>query len=382
MRIRTITAGTFLRYNGMDEEIEEIGSFLKEAGERYEEEGTEVQTLRLATQSFGTYQITGDEDSILDQISEMERIATRAGIDYLSVGSAFSPRFIKMIPHIIERTSTTCASAWIGDEREGVNWSHVEEAAKAVKSISDIYPDGSGNFRFASVSNVKPDTPFFPAAYHLDDPTTFSIGLESGDIANRALEIADDISDIENTLLQDYWRECRTIQEIALTLPAEGFGYSGLDVSLCPSLDCDGSMANAISGILGRDFGSRGTLSVCRSLTGVLDEIHVKRCGYCGLMLPVMEDRGLAGCANQGKLSLERLLSYSSVCGTGLDMIPLPGNCSIDDIKWVIGDVGTLSVKLDKPLSARLLPIPGSKEGDSTDIDSPHLVNCKVIPSG
>ena len=41
----------------------------------------------------------------------------------------------------------------------------------------------------------------------------------------------------------------------------------------------------------------------------------------------------------------------------------------------IIGDVATLSVKLSKPLSARLLPVAGAKPGDRTGFDDPNMVN-------
>ena len=49
-------------------------------------------------------------------------------------------------------------------------------------------------------------------------------------------------------------------------------------------------------------------------------------CGYCGLMLPVLEDPVLAQRAGEGRYSVRDLLLYSSVCGTGLDVVPVPGD--------------------------------------------------------
>jgi uncharacterized protein (UPF0210 family) len=45
---------------------------------------------------------------------------------------------------------------------------------------------------------------------------------------------------------------------------------------------------------------------------------------------------------------------YSSVCGVGLDMIPLPGNITIEQLATIYLELGALSNKLqNKPLSAR-----------------------------
>ena len=80
-------------------------------------------------------------------------------------------------------------------------------------------------------------------------------------------------------------------------------------------------------------------------------------------MLPVMEDVVLAQRWAEGRLGLEQLLVYSAVCGTGLDTVPLPGDTSVEDLAKLICDVASLAVRLRKPLSARLLPVPGKRAG-------------------
>ena len=53
-------------------------------------------------------------------------------------------------------------------------------------------------------------------------------------------------------------------------------------------------------------------------------------------------------------VSLDALLSYSAVCGTGLDTIPLPGDITEERLDLIIGDMASLAFKWHKPLSARL----------------------------
>ena len=77
---------------------------------------------------------------------------------------------------------------------------------------------------------------------------------------------------------------------------------------------------------------------------------------------------------------MDALLSYSAVCGTGLDTIPLPGDVSTEQIARILGDVASLAFKWHKPLSARLLPAPGRKAGEMTELDDPFLVNAKIQP--
>jgi uncharacterized protein (UPF0210 family) len=99
-----------------------------------------------------------------------------------------------------------------------------------------------------------------------------------------------------------------------------------------------------------------------------------------GMMMPVLEDTRLSQLWSEGALSMDQLLAYSSVCGTGLDMIALPGDVTIDQLARIIGDVATLSVTHVKPLTTRLLPYPGGKPGDRTDFSDPHIVNTVLQP--
>ena len=95
----------------------------------------------------------------------------------------------------------------------------------------------------------------------------------------------------------------------------------------------------------------------------------MKRVGYSGLMLPLLEDPVLAQRWSEGTFDLDSLLAYSAVCGTGLDAIPLPGDVSQQQLERIIGDVASLAFKWHKPLTARLIPAPGKKAGDRTDFD-------------
>jgi hypothetical protein len=78
-------------------------------------------------------------------------------------------------------------------------------------------------------------------------------------------------------------------------------------------------------------------------------------------------------------LGITDLLLYSAVCGTGLDTIPIPGDASVDQIQAVLLDVAALALRLNKPLTARLMPIPGKKAGDDTGFDFEFFANSKVL---
>jgi uncharacterized protein (UPF0210 family) len=97
-------------------------------------------------------------------------------------------------------------------------------------------------------------------------------------------------------------------------------------------------------------------------------------------MLPILEDSRLAQRWSEGRISIDALLSYSAVCGTGLDTVPLPGDITEQQLEYIIGDMASLAVKWHKPLSARLLPVAGKNPGDTTAFDAPYLVNATLQP--
>jgi uncharacterized protein (UPF0210 family) len=96
-------------------------------------------------------------------------------------------------------------------------------------------------------------------------------------------------------------------------------------------------------------------------------------------MLPLLEDATLAKRGAEGVLSVTDLLLYSAVCGTGLDTIPLPGDVSVEQIYAILLDVAALAMRLDKPLTARLMPIPGKHAGDETGFDFEFFANSRVL---
>jgi hypothetical protein len=73
------------------------------------------------------------------------------------------------------------------------------------------------------------------------------------------------------------------------------------------------------------------------------------------------------------------LLMFSAVCGAGLDVIPLPGDTTPEEIYPILLDLGALALRLNKPLTARLMPIPGKKAGDPTTFNFGYFANSRVM---
>jgi uncharacterized protein len=92
-----------------------------------------------------------------------------------------------------------------------------------------------------------------------------------------------------------------------------------------------------------------------------------------------LEDWTMARRSHENLFSLDSLLLYSTVCGTGLDTIPLAGDTSEADISALLLDLAALAVKLDKPLTARLVPVPNVKAGESTQFNFEYFANARAF---
>ena len=65
--------------------------------------------------------------------------------------------------------------------------------------------------------------------------------------------------------------------------------------------------------------------------------------------------------------------------GAGPDTSPEDAASLESAIAALLLDVAALAFRLNKPLSCRLLPVPGARVGDQTAFASPFLLNCRVM---
>ncbi|MEA3558100.1 MAG: DUF711 family protein [Candidatus Thermoplasmatota archaeon] len=373
MRVRTLTVGIAPDEIFKKGTIERISNLLHENKERIEEDDIEVQTIRISTDLWSDPSVSPED--VMEKVTLLESSARLHRIDLISIGPARNEEQIGMVPRIIEGSSITCSSSLVATREDGVLHGNVLASAKAVKDISRIAKDGSKNFMFASIACCPPDTPFFPASYHSEGTPSMTIGLENGDLVWRASERASGLREAGKMLTHIYQEEIDRLLELVGDDPA----FKGIDLSLAPGLGPEESIGNAVEKMTGSPFGSMGTLSACSELTRSVRNLNAPSCGYSGLMLPVLEDVGLGCGADNRSYTVQGLLLYSSVCGTGLDAVPLPGSSMTSDLASTILDMASLSSKWNKPLSARLMPIPDKDAGEMTDLNSPYLKDCSIL---
>ncbi len=155
--------------------------------------------------------------------------------------------------------------------------------------------------------------------------------------------------------------------------------FGGLDYSLAPYPERARSLGAALEALGLPAVGMHGSLAAAAFLAETIDRAAFPRTGFSGLMLPVLEDSVLAERAAQGTLGVKDMLLYSAVCGTGLDTLPLPGDTGEEQLYAVLLDVAALSTRLRKPLTARLMPMPGLAAGAPITFEFPYFANSRVL---
>ena len=381
MKIRSITYFFNPGWPPDETKMKAAGAFLAEAQKAFEELDYEVQTTRLATTSFARLPGMRIKETP-DQAEAMEAWLPDIGVDYASLGPAFPdlPGSYEIIPEAIERTNSIFFSGVMADRQNGISLKAIRACAQVIVDCANITPDGFANLRFAALANVQPGSPFFPAAYHGDDQAAFAIATEAADLAVRAFSEAQTLEEGRLALIHALEEHGKALTSAAERLSRQfSTGFSGIDFSLAPYPRDEQSLGRAVEKIGIPRTGLHGSLAAAALLTEAVERADFPHTGFSGFMQPVLEDSILAKRAAEGTLTLKDLLLYSAVCGTGLDTVPLPGNTSADQVTALLLDLSTLALRLDKPLTARLMPIPGKKAGDATGFDFAYFANSKVM---
>ena len=374
MKIRTITTGIPFPFSAY--QLQRAAEFNTTCRRHLEANGYEVQTTRVSSQIW-------DETRDLDTILALEADAQALGIQFMSLGTILPEKHgiethLAQVADVIVQSEILFATVTLTTQSGQLASDVTEKAADIIRQIAHRTDDGYGNLRFAALMNCPPNTPFFPAAYWHDTRTNFSIGWQAIDFVQDAFPDAPNLETGLQNLKNIMETEGQKLVALAETIAKKwGTKFIGIDVSLAPM--GDDSIAYAMEQLLPGCFGDSGTLTVAAGLTRTLKSLSLPLCGYSGLMLPVLEDAGLGKRSEARYFNLDSLLLYSTICGTGLDTIPIPGDATTEQITAILTDVATLSLQLNKPLSVRLFPVPGLKAGDITQFDSPYLTNTAVM---
>lgn len=261
------------------------------------------------------------------------------------------------------------------------------QLARIILDIARLSNNGFDNFRVGAGANIVANTPFFPFSRHEGTPG-FALAVESLDPLLTVLENTRDIPDWNDSpayLLDHLTTLCRAVNTVGLELEAVldgAFRYKGMDISLAPYPDDKHSIALLMERLGLHMFGGLGTAActffLTRLLKNALAASGARVTGFNGVMFSPLEDKGLAQRLRNDDLQVEHFMLWSTLCGCGVDMLPIEGTTRPDSIAALYSDVCALSCKHAKPLGVRILPVPGGRINETTRFNHDFFFNCRI----
>ncbi|MCQ3936362.1 MAG: hypothetical protein DPW18_04870 [Chloroflexi bacterium] len=387
MKIRSVTYFCNPKYPLDEKSLRKAGDFLSRAKSAYEAAGYEVQTTRLATIPFP--KLLGEKhlDELPKFANGLSKAMQEVGVAYASLGPALpgTPKSYQVIPEAVAASENIFFGGMMAGksgrkpDKSLIYMEQVKACAEVIVKCAPIDPDGFANLRFAALANVGAGAPFFPAAYHDSTTPAFAIAVESADLAVDAFNNANAIEEGRETLIVQINKHGKKLAQISNSLVSNSPKFLGIDFSFAPFPDDAHSLGNAVEKMGVPKVGLHGSLAAAAILTEAIERADFPHVGFNGFMQPILEDSVLAKRAAEGTLTVKDALLYATVCGTGLDTIPLPGNTTAEELAPLLLDLCALSLRLSKPLTARLMPVPGKKAGDATGFDFAFFANSRVM---
>lgn len=382
MKIRSITFFISPSYEEPEISIQKVGQQAGLIHAIFSSAGYEIESLRLATTPYSDGGMFDKEQDYVQYARKMEKLASDAGFDNLSLGPAqmVHPGSFDAIPQMLEETENVFLSGLAADYHTGLDTAAVWKCAEVIHRCATIRPEGFGNLRFTMLANVSAGAPFFPASYAKGKIPAFAVGTEAADLVIDCFQRAGSLAEAREFLVGEIEERANQLADLGAQASRQiGCSFLGVDFTPAPYPDRQISLGTALEALGVPAVGVSGSLAAATLLAETLNRAKFPKTGFNGLMLPVLEDATLAQRAAEGSLGVEDLLLYSAVCGTGLDCIPLPGDTSVEQLYAILLDVAALALRLNKPLTARLLPVPGKAAGDSTQFRFGYFANTRIM---
>jgi len=270
----------------------------------------------------------------------------------------------------------------IAIENDKINFEVLNNASKLIVETSKISINGNDNFRLGTSFNIGKGGAFFPFTMS-SGSLGFSIALELTQEINRILKKSNHtIDEVQHIIYDALIPQIQSIDSLVRTLEKNTkLTFMGFDFSLAPIHEEQGSVISILDKLGMSTFGSTGMFFATAYLTNILKNIgkKFKTIGFSGVMYSLLEDACLCNLNNDNKITIEQLISWSTMCGCGLDMVPVNGDISAEKLNSILLDIAGISIRLKKPLGVRILPIPTNGEYTQFENDTDFIANTKVI---
>ena len=377
--IRAVTAFITIDKTDYTARMEETAKFLGAAKTALNGAGFPGAGGRVTTEPFPQYIKGMTREEALALVGALKQIARKDHVA-LNLGPAMmndddDTAAADLLPEFLADGGAN-ANIIVADDK-GLHWRAIATAAHVMHQIAFTSPNGNSNFGFATIAMMKPYGPYYPGSWHNGPGRHFALAMETANVVNKVFAKYHDPVEAQAKLTEELSRYTGEAEAVAMKLAAQtGWTYEGIDATPAPGARY--SIATAFESYLGAPIGTPGSMTAAGIITRAVQATPVKRTGYSGLMIPVMEDKVLAQRWAEGTFSLDSILAWSSVCAGGVDTVPLPGAISEKDIARIIGDVSWLAYRWNKPLGSRLMISPGKSKGEMTEFTAPGLVNTKL----
>ena len=395
--IRTVTMGISLR-DCISSDIREterkvkkkIGSYAKNLVSTVDEISKEfsipVANKRIAISPASLLLDSLPPGSALRLAVALDEVAEEVGVDYIAGFSALVEKgmskgeraLIESLPEVLSKTKRLCSSMNIASTATGINMDVVQSLGPVIKEIAGKTEKqgGVGCAKFVVFCNAVQDNPFVAGAFHgvTEGEACISVGISGPGVVRRVIELHPSVSfdDLSNLIRKVAFKITRVGQLILdeasqrLSLPA-----GIIDLSLAPTPAEGDSVAEVLEAMGLEHCGCHGTTAALALLNesvkrgGLMAGTHIG--GLSGAFIPVSEDRGMIRAVQAGALSLEKLEAMTCVCSVGLDMVCVPGDTPPEVISAIIADEMAIGMVNNKTTAVRIIPIPGTKPGDTYD---------------
>ncbi len=208
--------------------LQQVGIFANHARKLYQDNGFEVQSLRLATPPFEQF-IAPIDLPLAAQSYAIEAHAD--GFEYISLGPVSSnSKAWEAIPLALAKSDRIFLSGNLTTLDGGVSLPAARACAETIVRLSSLEKDGFANLRFCALANVPANTPFFPAAYAQPGRPSFAIAMEAADLALQAFSQARTFEEASSNLVAKVEKHAKQLEEIGNRLSQMyNYEFKGLD---------------------------------------------------------------------------------------------------------------------------------------------------------
>ncbi len=385
MIVRSITYT--INFNKLDDKsyLQYVESNLLNIKNKFIKNKIKIRTMRFNIIAIDEF----EKDELFTKIDKLSEFSKQLGLRWFNLSFNLINKLnteINVISDIAYKILKLYDNAFINFivAENFINNYAVIKSSELIKKISYLNSNGIDNFRFGVSLNVKANTSFFPFSYS-NKNDSFSLAIETTQkvvsIIKKTFE--NDYIQLKKNIIEGIKDDLLLFENISNSIVIDlDIDYNGQDISLSPYPDENVSVIEILNLLGVKYFGSNGTQFMTSYLTSILkdtiNQYSLKSIGFNGVMYSMLEDKLMCQANDDKNFSIDSIILYSTVCGCGLDMVPLPDITSKEEIASMILDVATIAIKLDKPLGVRVLPIPDKNISDTTNLKLDFLTNTNI----